>query len=413
MGRNIDHLFMYPGKPADEESASVAKLVRQWADREIVTRRMEYRQGYHELFPEKRRKFCIDIGLQKLTIPAHLGGFGWNSPSRAPALLSLALETGRADASTGVLAASTWALFLLLAGRGDFPEEPCRSLAGLFSGQEVRTPAFVLTGPGTVGVETPLFLGRSILARVQEAKNGFTLSGTGIRPLIAGGMADLFCVVCADGNEAPRVALVPADAEGVMRGPSILMTGLNACGNAQLDLYSAPIPRASLLGQEGAVEELSTWLNLLLGGVSVGAGVNFFEILADWSDSRVIKGGCTLKENPLCASVLADVAGEIALARLLLGELAQIVAARREAVPEDVRRAYAYAGMIGQRVQEGVMRAMNRGLELMGSAGYAREWHVEKHWRDVKTIQSILCGVGAEAPVKMDTARFFYDCREI
>lgn len=413
MGRNIDHLFIHPGMPADEESASVARLVRQWADKEIVTRRMEYREGYSELFAQKRKKLCIDIGLQKLTVPAELGGFGWNSPSRAPALLSLACETGRADASTGVLMASAWALFLLLSGRGDSPEEPCRTLAGLYSGEEVRTPAFVLTGPGTVGVETPLFLGRSIPARVREAKTGFTLSGTGIRPLIAGGMADLFCVVCADENGTPRLALVPADAEGVLRGPSVLMTGLNACGNAQIDLFSAPIPGANLLGREGAVEELYTWLNLLLGGVSAGAGLNFFEILADWSDSRVIKGGCTLKENPLCASVLADVAGEIALARLLLGELAGIVAARGKGAPGEVRRTYTYAGMIGQRVQEGVMRAMNRGLELMGSAGYAREWHVEKHWRDVKTIQSILCGVGAEAPVKMDTARFFYDCREI
>jgi len=49
----------------------------------------------------------------------------------------------------------------------------------------------------------------------------------------------------------------------------------------------------------------------------------------------------------------------------------------------------------------------------MGSAGYAKEWHVEKHWRDIKTIQSYLCGVGAEAPIKLDLARFFYDCREV
>jgi alkylation response protein AidB-like acyl-CoA dehydrogenase len=69
--------------------------------------------------------------------------------------------------------------------------------------------------------------------------------------------------------------------------------------------------------------------------------------------------------------------------------------------------------MIGHRVQQGVMRAINRGMELMGSAGYAKEWHVEKHWRDVKTIQSILYGVAADAPLKMDTARFFYNCTEI
>jgi hypothetical protein len=69
--------------------------------------------------------------------------------------------------------------------------------------------------------------------------------------------------------------------------------------------------------------------------------------------------------------------------------------------------------MIGSRSQQAVMRAINRGLELMGSAGYAKEWHAEKHWRDVKTIQSLMCGVAAETPVKMDTARFFFSCSQV
>jgi alkylation response protein AidB-like acyl-CoA dehydrogenase len=169
----------------------------------------------------------------------------------------------------------------------------------------------------------------------------------------------------------------------------------------------------NVLDQEGNIEELYTWVSLLLGGVSVGAAMNFFELLADWSESRTIKGGVMLKENPLCASVLADVAEEIATARLLLCDLAGIVSAHMESGPETMRRTFTYAGMIAHRVQKGIMHAMNRGLELMGSAGYAKEWHVEKQWRDVKTIQSIQYGVAAEAPIKMDTARFFYNCTEI
>ena len=71
------------------------------------------------------------------------------------------------------------------------------------------------------------------------------------------------------------------------------------------------------------------------------------------------------------------------------------------------------AQMFRRRVQESALKALNRGMELMGSAGYAKEWHEEKHWRDIKTIQSHLCGVGADVPVKMDIARFFYGSREI
>ncbi|MDM8001694.1 MAG: acyl-CoA dehydrogenase family protein [Bacteroidota bacterium] len=397
----------------DEESLSVVRLVRQWSDKEIVTRRMEYREDYEKLFFQKRKMLCIDLGLQKLTIPADLGGFGWNSPSKAPAMLALACETGRADASIGILSAASWALFLMMACQHNQNDKLCGSLVARYSDETVRTPALILTGPGRTGMQTPLFFGRSILACAEKSEAGFTLNGKDLRPLIAGGMADFFCVVCADGNGKPGIAFVSGDAKGVMRGPSILMTGLNACGNAPIDFNHVPVPVENVLDQEGNIEELYTWLNLLLGGVSVGAAMNFFELLADWSDNRTIKGGVILKENPLCASVLADVACEIALARLLLGDLAALVAEHMESGPETIRRTFTYAEMIGHRVQQGVMHAMNRGLELMGSAGYAKEWHVEKHWRDVKTIQSILYGVAAEAPLKMDTARFFYNCTEI
>ncbi len=106
-------------------------------------------------------------------------------------------------------------------------------------------------------------------------------------------------------------------------------------------------------------------------------------------------------------------AEEIALAKILAHDLASLIARPGALGGPSLRRTFTYAGMIGSRIQQGVMRAMNRGLELMGSAGYAKEWHVEKHWRDVETIQSVLCGVAAEVPVKMDTARFFYDCTEL
>ncbi len=65
-----------------------------------------------------------------------------------------------------------------------------------------------------------------------------------------------------------------------------------------------------------------TWLNLLLGGVKCCAGMNFFEIVTEWSENPDHQGGYMMKENPLCASVLADVADEVFTARLRLYNLA-------------------------------------------------------------------------------------------
>jgi butyryl-CoA dehydrogenase len=413
MNRNVDDLFLYPKQWMDDESRSIATLVRQWADKEIISKRMEYRENYVDLFPEKRRKLGLAIGLQRLTLPVEHGGFGWHRAFNAPGLLTILSEIGRADAAIGVTFAAKYAIFTTIAMEHNLNKKLCDTLAPLYAGDELQTPSPILPGSGMAGTEYPLFKGRAILAEAKAEKNGYTITGSNLRPLFSGKTADLFCVVCSGNHDKPCIAFVPGHAAGVTRGPSFLTTGLNACENADVTFDNVQVPEENVIDRDGAVEELYVWLNLLLGGVSVGAGINFFEMVSDWSDIRVIKGGTPLKENPLCASVLADVAEEIMLAKLLLYDLAQIISKPEEWGDNNIERTFTLAEMIGARAQQGVMRAINRGLELMGSAGYSKEWHVEKHWRDVKTIQSLLCGVGAEAPVKMDTARFFYSCTEI
>lgn len=406
---DADDLFLSPKQWMDNESRDVTTLVKQWADRQIILKRLDYRERYATLFPEKRKMLALEIGLQRLLVPEDLGGFGWNVPSRTPGILAVLSEIGRADASIGVSFAVQFCLLSVIMNR-----EKLRSgFASSYSAEEVRTPTLITPGPGYAGEETPLFRGRSILAQACPDEKGYVLSGSNLRPLFAGTCADLCCTVCADSDGRACLALVPGDSEGLKRGPALKATGLNAFENADISLDAVRIPEEFLITGEGSVDSLFVLLNLFLGGVSLGAGIDFFEILSDWCNIRVIKGGTMLKENPLCASVIADAAEELALARLLLFDLAQAIASPPDWGGEQPVRTYTYAVMIGSRVQQAVLRAINRGMELMGSAGYAKEWHAEKHWRDVKTIQSLLCGVGAEAPVKMDTARFFCSCTEI
>lgn len=412
MSRNVDP-FLYPKQWMDEESRSVVSLVAQWTDREILSKRMEYREDYARLFAEQQEKLGLTIGLQRLTLPEQNGGFGWNSPANAPGILTISCETGRADAAIGANLAAKYSIFSTIAQPHNVHKELCDRLIPLFAGENIETAAIILPGAGIAGTESPLFNGRAILAQITETGGGYIISGKGLRPLFSGRTADIFCVVCAGDKGKPSIAFVPADSPGVKRGPAILATGLNACENADITFENVQISRDFVVDSDGVIHELYVWLNLLLGGVSVGAGTNFFEVVLDWSESRVIKGGSVLKENPLCASVLADVAEEVALAKLLLYDLAHMIALEEDRSNASSARLFTYAGMIGNRAQQSVMKAINRGLELMGSAGYAKEWHVEKHWRDVKTIQSALCGVGAEGPVKMDTARFFCNCTEI
>ncbi len=413
MNKSLDELFVYPKELVDEESKRVIHLVQQWANKEIISKRQEYRENYEKLFIETRKSLNLTIGLERLTLPEENGGFGWNNPANAPGIVSVLTEIGRADAAIGVVSAIKFIIFAVVSMVPHLDKALCDTLAPIYCADELKTPSLILPGTGEIGQETPLFLGRSIRATVEPDGEGYAVHGKNLRPLNSGAVADLFCVVCADKLGRPCVALVPGDDRNIVRGKTFLETGLNVCANADVSFNSVKIPKSYLIAREGVVEEIYTWLNLLIGGISVGAGMNFFEIVTEWSETRTIKGGYMMKENPLCASVLADVADEVFTARLLLYNLAHIMSKPDDWGYSGSQRVYTFSQIIGSQIQQKVMRAINRGLELMGSAGYSKEWHVEKHWRDIKTIQSYLCGVGAEAPVKMDTARFFFDCKEI
>jgi alkylation response protein AidB-like acyl-CoA dehydrogenase len=413
MNKYLDDLFLYPKSWVDDEAKGFAATARSWAEKEILSNRLEYQKRYDELFIEKRKKLMLDIGFERLVLPEEHGGYGWNKPSSAPGILTVFTEIGRADATIGFIKAVKYAAFATMTMQPHMDKALCDELAPLYFADQLKNVALILPGPGVANKETPLFHGRSIQAVIKAVQDGYSISGDNLRPLGPGKDADLLCVVCANKDGSPCIAFVPADAKGVKKGSLIKTTGLEGCGNADIKLDKVKVPKSTVITREGALQDLYAWLNLLLGGTSLGAAMNFFEILSDWAETRTIKGGSIMKENPLCASVLATVADEIVLARLLSYSLAHIMAQPEDWGGIGSEGVYTFAQMLGSRIQQACLNALNRGMELMGSAGYAKEWHVEKHWRDIKTIQSCLCGIGADVPVKMDIARFFYQCKEI
>jgi alkylation response protein AidB-like acyl-CoA dehydrogenase len=364
---------------------------------------MEYRKDYGTLFEDRWRSLATDLAIARLTASESQGGFGWNHPGKASDLARAAWEIGRADVSLGLLAAGTWTASLI--GGAGLPGLEASHAQGSSDGW--TKVSFVLPGPGMAGETTPLFSGRAIRTRAEMTETGYKLTGRFLRPLWAGAVADLHVVVCALGDE-PCIAFVRTGSEGLTVGHAIATTGLNACTNAELTLERVPVGGEDLLVGVAQVRMLYAWLHLLACAVCAGAAADFFDLLADWADSRTIKGGVPLKDNPLCASVLAESAQEIALARILVHDLADVVSSAGAPESDAIERAFVYASTLGARILSCLMHALNRGMELMGSAGYAKEWYVEKHWRDLKNVQSSLSGVGAGVPAAMDAARFFY-----
>ncbi|HEY9159503.1 MAG TPA: acyl-CoA dehydrogenase family protein [Desulfomonilia bacterium] len=410
MKKNLDGLFLFPQQWVDVEARRFAATARQWADKEIISRRLDYQKDYDTLFTLMRKKLMDDIGFERLVLPEENGGYGWNSPASAPGILTVFTEIGRADAAIGFTAAVKYAIFAVISMKPNIDKDLCDKLAPLYCGDTLKNIALILPSAGSAGTDTPLFHGRSIGASLRPSGDGFILNGSALRPVGPGYDADLFGIVAADTGGKTCLAFIPADLKGVIKDHPIKTTGLNGFKNTDVTFKDVRIPGSLVVMRNSAINELYCWLNLLLGGTSLGATMNFFEILSDWSENRTIKGSSIMKDNPLCASVLAAVADEIACVRLNAYSLAHIMASSEDIGGPDV---YTFAQMLGSRIQQSCMNAINRGMELMGSAGYSKEWHVEKHWRDIKTIQSYLCGTGSDVPVKMDIARFFFDLKEV
>jgi alkylation response protein AidB-like acyl-CoA dehydrogenase len=409
----INDLFLCPQDSIDNSAKDFVSVIRTWTDREIISKRHEYRLDYENLFIEKRKKLIGDMGLERLVLPENQGGYGWNEPAGAPGIMAVLSEVGRADAAIGFAFAVKFAVFSVITMKPNIDGLLCERLVPLSFTDSIKDVALILPGPGIDDSETPLFMGRSVASRIEKTDRGYSITGENLRPLGFGRNADLYCVVCSSREGDLFIAFVPEGTKGIIKGDSIRNTGLDACRNADITFDNVTLPAENVVGRNGSILELYSWLNLFLSGVSLGAAFNFFEILREWAETRVIKGGTLLKENPLCAYVLADVAGEIATGKLLCYSLAETIARSEQYGGIGGEAIYTYAQMTGERVHHGVMTAINRGMELMGSAGYAKEWHVEKHWRDVKTIQSHICGIGADVPVKMDIARYFYQCKDL
>lgn len=405
-------LFPYPKNRLGEADLDLAASLQGLVEKEIMDKRLELKEDYDKLLAPMLRKLFVDIGLQKMFWPEKLGGDEHNQPEAAYTIASALEQIARADTGLAFLAAHSLALQASLAMEGNLNQELCESVAPLFCGGD--KPVIVsLILPAYAEEEGPQWRGKYLQAKAKGGSDGWQLNGKGIRPSCSGVDADLFGAWCAvQGEEEPAFILVPGDAPGVKRGGEFKKTGLAASRNADIDFEGVKVPVVNLAfkGEEG-FRRLLSWYYLGLSAAGVGSLLACYEIIKEWGDNRVIKGrGQIFKENPLTASLMAQIAQDISVVRLLAYNLASMLA-EPEAYGDAGSEAVSVAStMIVHYILNSAEWVIHHIMELMASAGYAKEWQLERYWRDVKTMQ---CYLGAGELAKFDIARWFYQCRTL
>ena len=399
--------FPYPSEWLNAESEEIAKSIRKWAETESITKRLEHREGYEQQM-QALKVLVRDIVLHRLIWPEEMGGIGYPLPGAASTLVRVYEEIGRADPGIGYISAIQVALSAAVVQENGIDDAIKNELCSAFcSNDDVVLFSLILPGFGDVDAKPlPIISGREVQAEVKKKGDGWIINARNARPLNSGNDAYMYALI-ASMPDGYALVFVPANEPGVKKGEHLINTGLYASRNADIQLKNVKIPENRCIPiSDKTYKRLLAWIDLFCGAIAVGSAMNVYEIVKDWADTRVIKGGQRLKDNPMDAAVLAQVAMDIINSRILVHSLARAIAEPDSFAMIGTNDLFVLAESITLQVTDNCLHAVNRAMEMMASAGYAKEWNVEKHWRDLKTMQAYL---GGRVPVEMDVATAYYE----
>ncbi|NIV33292.1 MAG: hypothetical protein GWN58_28755 [Anaerolineae bacterium] len=204
--------------------------------------------------------------------------------------------------------------------------------------------------------------------------------------------------------------LVPADSEGVAVGNPYHKCGMAADVNTDIWFDHVRVPKRYRM--HGPGDDLKYWKRAIsmgnIGSAAMCVGImkNVYEIIKGWTTERVVAGK-PLKEHSIVADMLSEVAMHIestsAWMWMYTREIDHPEIYGWE--PWDERFLLKTRGL-ALFASNAVERACSRAMDYMGSYGYAREYDLEKHWRDQKVIGLWMGGKGLKT---LENARYWYD----
>ncbi len=404
-------VFPLPGGWLTDVDLMLAETVTRWAEQDVIPKRLEYREDRERLLLPAYKRLAIDIGLQSMMWPEAAGGSGQNAPGAAVTVAAVVEQAGRADVGIAFALANMFAVQATFAVGSARDEAACERWQATFCGDEPCFVGLALPGHGAGGEAAVDPSGLDFPVQTAAATGGRHLTGRDVRLQAMGRDADLLAVTCQV-NGAPALVLVPGDTAGITIGDLIKTIGPAIGRDAAVDFEQVFVGEDKLLfADQASWRRFFGWYHLGCAAACAGASLAGWEILKGWGESRVIKGkGQTFKENPLVASLLGKVGAAIGTNRLLVFNLAQLIAQSDAAGQAGAGRMFATSTAIVRQVCRESMNALNHAMELMASAGYATEWELERYWRDVKAIEN---RIGPLAAARLDMARHYFDLQTL
>ncbi|MCT8971804.1 acyl-CoA dehydrogenase family protein [Microbaculum marinisediminis] len=406
-----------------EEEIAIAEHFREFVDSELMPHRHDIEGGWHR--DPKLAKATIhrlyaklhDFGVTKAILPAKHGG-----PGLSPVVRQMINEElSRADIGLATKVGKLhWAISVMVAaGRDDLLEE----FAPRITGPDAWTACFAITEPaGGANVEDPALAYKTMNTIAREDGDDYVLNGHKLWPGPAGPAENFqsehlkghlgywVCAITRAGGGEDNVGIfyVPSDAEGLeFSQPYEKMGFCYSEANTDIWFKDVRIPKRYRIDTEtGQGSKLIKGYVIGLGRLAgaarlTGLSEAVLETCMDWTQNRIIAGK-PMRERSLFAATLAEMWRSIEMSRqYYLSVTAQVTQPEIYGMPWEAQMkakfsaARSFAG-------DTAMMVTNRAMQLMGSAGYAYESHIEKYMRDYKIVQMWLGGAERD---RMDMAQ--------
>lgn len=400
------------------------KIVRRWADEEVIPNRRRYDEDWQEhlLIEPAFDQLMGKLGLQRVLFPEDLGGWGLgHSHYIGSASFRLMEEVARADTGMAVAFGVTFWPLIMICNEPHLNRRLCEEFAPLFCQTEKAVfAANAMTEPqGGADIENmEIIKGATIQTTARLEGDEWVINGHKLWPTNSGGICSLFGVVCTtnpgstDLNDFAFI-FVPADRPGVTQGKPYQKAGMAADKNGDIWFEQVRVPshyRACGPGDDFKYfKEVISFGNLGSIAFVSGALQNVYEIIKNFSETKYYRN-LPLKENDALAGILADLARDAEIIRILGYQYARMLD-RPDLYGERwneeiVTKGRVYKYFACDRAIDIIGKVMN----LMEASGSDRRWDIEKHWRDIKIVQ---LWMGGKQLCQMETARWFYECETL
>ena len=354
-----------------EQQKTIKDLARRIAEEKILPMRAELDE--REEFPWDIMKDLANSDMFRIFIPEEYDGLGGGCLD----LCLVVEEISRVCSAVAVsYAASALGAYALLEYGTE--EQKQKYLPDIASGK--RLAAFALTEP-TAGSDAG-----AIKMTAEKVTGGYMLNGTK-QFITNGGEAEIYTVIVltdkARGARGASAFLVEKGTPGFSFGKKEKKMGIRASSTRELIFQNCLVPEENIISREG-MGFIITMKALDrsrpgIGAQAVGLAQGALETAVDYARQR-IQFGHPIISLAIVQNMLADMAIQLEAARALTYAVAKTIDGGAKQFTEEAATAKVFAS-------DTAMKVTTDAVQILGGAGYMRDYPAEKMMRDAKITQ--------------------------